>query len=384
MEFIKVAEPLVGEEECAAVREVLLSGNYVSGKRVQEFEARYAEYIGTKHAVMVNSGTAAIHIVLAALGVGPGDEVIVPAMTFFSTATAVIHQNAIPIFADVDENYCMDPASVEQVITNCTKAIIPVHYFGYMANMARLMEIARQHNLIVIEDCAQAHGAAYYGKRAGSIGHAGAFSFFATKNMTTGEGGGITTNNEELAKKARLIRAHGMINRDDHVILGYNYRMTEMEAAMGMVQLAKLDAFNEARIRNSEYLLNNLRDLDWLAIQNFDPHIKHAYFWCPIRVLEEKTGKPASDFARYLKENGIGFRQRYQEPLNRQIMLLEKQVYPKQCPFSCPYYGKEVDYSKVHLPNAATFSGKIFGLPNHPKLEQRHLERVVELVRAYK
>jgi perosamine synthetase len=384
MEFIKVAEPLVGEEECAAVREVLLSGNYVSGKKVQEFEARYAEYIGTKYAVMVNSGTAAIHIILAALGIGPGDEVIVPAMTFFSTATAVIHQNAIPIFADVDEHYCMDPTSMEQVITGRTKAIIPVHYFGYMANMTPLMEIARKYNLIVIEDCAQAHGAEYYGKKAGSIGDAGAFSFFATKNMTTGEGGGITTNDEELAKKAKLIRAHGMINRDDHVLLGYNYRMTEMEAAMGLVQLAKLEDFNAARIRNSEYLLNSLRDLDWLFIENFDPNIKHAYFWCPIRVLEEKMGKPASDFANYLKDNGIGFRQRYQEPLNRQIMLLEKQAYPKRCPFSCPFYGKEIDYAKVHLPHAARFSGKIFGLPNHPKLEPRHLDRVVEVVRAYR
>jgi perosamine synthetase len=384
MEFIKVAEPLVGQEECNAVCEVLLSGNYVSGKKVQEFEARYAEYIGTKYAVMVNSGTAALHIIMAAQGIGPGDEVIVPGLTFFSTATAVIHQNAIPIFADIDEHYCMDPASVEQVITARTKAIIPVHYFGYMADMTPLLEIARRHNLLVIEDCAQAHGAEYYGKKAGALGHAGAFSFFATKNMTTGEGGGITTDDEELAKKAKLIRAHGMINRDDHALLGYNYRMTEMEAAFGMVQLAKLEAFNAARIRNSEYLLNNLRDLDWLAIETFDPSIKHVYFWCPIRVLEEKTGKPASDFGDYLKANGIGFRQRYQEPLNRQIMLLEKNVYPKQCPFSCPYYGKEVDYAKVRLPNAEKFCGKIFGLPNHPKLEPRHLDRVLEVVRAYR
>lgn len=383
MEFIKVAEPLVGEEEVAAVRAVLLSGMYVSGKKVQEFEARFADYIGTKYAVMVNSGTAAIHITLAALGIGPGDEVIVPALTFFSTATAVIHQNAIPIFADIDEHYCLDPASVEQVITARTRAIIPVHYFGYMANMDALMEIAHRHNLIVIEDCAQAHGAEYYGQKAGAIGRAGAFSFFATKNMTTGEGGAITTDDEELAKTAKLIRAHGMINRDDHVLLGYNYRMTEMEAAFGLVQLSKLDDFNAARIRNSEYLLNNLRDLDWLYVETFDPNIKHVYFWCPIRVLEEQTGKPASDFGRYLKENGIGFRQRYQEPLYRQIMLLEKQVYPKQCPFSCPFYGNGLDYSKVHLPHAEQVSGKIFGLPNHPKLEQRHLDRVLEVVRAY-
>jgi perosamine synthetase len=384
MEFIKVATPLVGEEECAAVREVLLSGMYVSGKKVQEFEAKYAEYIGTKYSAMVNSGTAAIHIILATMGIGPGDEVIVPAMTFFSTATAVMHQNAVPVFADVDEHYCMDPDSFERAISDRTKAVIPVHYFGYMADMNRIMKIAEKHNLYVIEDCAQAHGAEYYGKKAGAIGHAGAFSFFATKNMTTGEGGGITTNDEEMAKKARLIRAHGMINRDDHALLGYNYRMTEMEAAMGLVQLAKLDDFNAKRRANSEYLLDKLRDLEWLYIETFDPNVKHAYFWCPIRVLEEKTGKPASDFGQHLKDNQIGFRQRYQEPLNRQIMLKEMNFYPKGCPVTCPFYGKKMDYSQAVVPNAEKVSGKIFGLPNHPKLEKRELDRVVEVVRAYK
>ena len=245
MDFIKVAEPLVGEEEVNAVREVLLSGMYVSGKKVKEFEEKFAEYIGTKYAIATSSGTAALHISLACLDIGPGDEVIVPPMTFFATIEAVLYQNAIPIFADVDENYCMDPKSIENVITNRTKAIIPVHLFGYSANMKRIMEIARKYDLYVIEDCAQAHGTEYYGKKVGSIGHIGAFSFFATKNMTTGEGGMITTNDEEVAKKAKMIRSHGMIDRDNHIMLGYNYRMTEMEAAFGLVQLSKLDQLNE-------------------------------------------------------------------------------------------------------------------------------------------
>lgn len=384
MEKIKVAEPLVGEEEVNAIREVLLSGMYVSGKKVAEFEERFAAYIGTKYAVAVSSGTAALHIALACLGVGPGDEVIVPAMTFFSTATSVMHQNAVPVFADIDENYCMATESLEKVITDRTKAIIPVHLFGYMADMKRIMEIANSNNLPVIEDCAQAHGAKYYGKKAGSIGQIGAFSFFATKNMTTGEGGIITTDDEELAKKAKLIRAHGMISRDDHAMLGYNYRMTEIEAAFGLVQLSKLDAFNDVRIKNSEYILNKLRDIDWISVQDFDQNIKHVYFWCPIRVDEEKLGKPVEEFKQYLKNNGIEFRQRYQQPLYKQIMLLEKKFYPKQCPLSCPYYDREMNYEDIYLENAERFAGRIIGLPNHPKLEKRHLDRIIDVINSFK
>lgn len=383
MEFIKVAEPLVGDEEVDAIREVLLSGMYVSGKKVAEFEEKYAEYVGTRHAVAVSSGTAALHIALACLGVGPGDEVVVPAMTFFSTATAVLHQNAVPVFADVDEDYCLSPESFEKAITDRTRAVIPVHIFGYSADMKAIQEIAELNNVYIIEDSAQAHGTEYYGKKVGSMGKCGAFSFFATKNMTTGEGGMITTDDEDIAKKARLLRSHGMINRDDHVTLGYNYRMTEIEAAFGICQLAKLDKFNAARKWNSEYLLNRLKSLEWLIIQDFDPNIKHAYFWCPVRIDEKKLGKPISEFLEYLKTNGIGFRQRYQEPLYKQKMLTEKRCYPGKCPFSCPCYGKKINYGDVYLENAEKFSGKVIGLPNHPKLRKSHLDKIVEVVRSF-
>ena len=383
MDFIKVAEPLVGEEEVNAVREVLLSGMYVSGKKVKEFEEKFAEYIGTKYAIATSSGTAALHIALACLDIGPGDEVIVPPMTFFATIEAVLHQNAIPIFADIDENYCMDPESIEKVITNRTKAIIPVHLFGYSANMKKIMKIARKYDLYVIEDCAQAHGTEYYGKKVGSIGHIGAFSFFATKNMTTGEGGMITTNDEEVAKKAKMIRSHGMIDRDNHIILGYNYRMTEMEAAFGLVQLSKLDKLNEIRIKNSRYLLENLKDIDWIIIQKFDPNIKHTFFWCPIRINEERLGRPIEEFKKYLIKNGIGFRHRYKEPLYRQVMLLKKETYPKGCPLTCAYYENNIDYSNIYLKNAEKFAGKIIGLPNHPKLRKNDLDRIIETIKSY-
>ncbi len=276
-----------------------------------------------------------------------------------------------------------DPKSIEKVITNRTKAIIPVHLFGYSANMKRIMEIARKYDLYVIEDCAQAHGTEYYGKKVGSIGHIGAFSFFATKNMTTGEGGMITTNDEEVAKKAKMIRSHGMIDRDNHIILGYNYRMTEMEAAFGLVQLSKLDKLNEIRIKNSRYLLENLKDIDWIIIQKFDPNIKHTFFWCPIRINEERLGRPIEEFKKYLIKNGIGFRHRYKEPLYKQVMLLKKETYPKGCPLTCPYYENNIDYSNMYLKNAEKFAGKIIGLPNHPKLRKNDLDRIIETIKSY-
>lgn len=384
MSQIDVAIPIVGEEEVQAVREVLLSGNYVSGPKVKEFEDAFAEYVGTSHAVAVSNGTAAIQVALACYGIGPGDEVVVPSMTFFSTATAVMHQNAVPIFCDVDGDYCMDPASFESVITPRTKAVIPVHLYGYPANMDEILAVANAKGLVVIEDCAQAHGAAIRGTRVGALGHVGAFSFFATKNMTTGEGGMITTNDAEVARMARLIRSHGMANRDDHVVLGYNHRMTEMEAAMGLVQLGKLEGMNAVRRAHSERILRSLADLEWLHVQSFAPDRTHAYFWCPVRYLPEAAGEAVAAFKEHLAENGIGFRHRYEEPLYRQKMLLEGQGYPRECPTRCPHYLGRVDYSAVHFPNAAAFSGNLLGLPNHPGLSENDVDRVVDVVRSFR
>ena len=217
LQRIKVAIPLVGEEELEGLREVLYSGVYVSNKKVKEFEEKFSNYCETKYGAACNSGTAALHVALAAYGVGPGDEVIVPDLTFFSTATSVLHQNAIPVFADIDENtFTLDPDDFEKKITERTKAVIPVHYFGHPADMDRINEIAKRHNIIVIEDCAQAHGATYKGKKVGSLGNCGCFSFFATKNMTTGEGGMITTDDEDIVILSQKIINHGMSGRNTH------------------------------------------------------------------------------------------------------------------------------------------------------------------------
>ena len=288
-EPIQVAAPLVGEDEAKAVREVLLSGRYVSGLKVEAFEKAFAKYIGVQYGVAVNSGTAALHIALEALGVGRGDEVIVPPLTFFATVSSVLYLGAVPVFADIDlDGLCLSPESVLEKITPKTKAIVPVHLFGAAAKMKEFVEIGAEKGIPVLEDCAQAHGSEYSGKRVGGFGAAGAFSFFATKHMTTGEGGMITTNDRKLSELAKTIRNHGMEGRDDHVRLGYNNRMTEMEAAMGLVQLRKLDSFNAARIANSEYLLERIAELPWAVVPTpSGERIKHTYFWCPVMVNEE-------------------------------------------------------------------------------------------------
>jgi len=385
--FIKVAEPFVGEEEVEAVRQVLLSGKYVSGAKVREFEEAFAQYIGVKHAVATNSGTAALHIGLAALGIGPGDEVVVPPLTFFSTVTSVLHQNGIPVFADLDlDSYCLDPGDIERVITPRTRVIMPVHYFGNAANMEGIIAIARKHNLKVIEDCAQAHGTEFKGAKVGSIGDIGAFSFFATKHMTTGEGGMITTNDNRVAELARMIRNHGMSGRDDHIVLGYNYRMTEMGAAMGLVQLRKLDELNGRRIANSLYLIGELAKLkiDWLTLPRLRKDVKHTFFWCPILIDEQKLGMSTTALIAKLRENGVETRNRYKEPLYRQRILVEKTAYPGGFPFTSEYCKRNVDYGSLCLPNAERVAGKIIGLPNHPKLGKAELDRVVEVVASVK
>lgn len=365
MKKIKVAIPIVDEEEVKAVREVLLSGNYTSGPKVEEFEKKFAEYIGTKYAVAVNSGTAALHLGLAALGIKPGDEVIVPAMTFFATVSAVVHQGGTPVFCDIDHNYCMDPEDLKKRVTERTKAIIPVHLYGYAANMPEILKIAKAHNLKVIEDCAQGIGTEIDGKKVGQFGDCGAFSFFATKNMTTGEGGIITTDNEDIAKMAKILRSHGMTSRDDHDYIGYNYRMSEINAAIGLVQLKKLPELNKIRFDNSKYLLEHLKDIDWVIIEEEPKTVVHSYFWCPIRIDEKKVGMKTQEIGRLLFEKGIETRQRYIEPLYKQKALKSNQ---------------NVDYKQISLKNAEVFSGKLLGLPNHPKLTKEELDYIIKIL----
>ena len=366
--FIKVAQPQIGTKEIEAVRDVLLSGNYVSGSKVEEFEAKFAEYIGVDYAIAVNSGTAALHIALEAMGIGEGDEVIVPPLTFFATISAVLYLRAVPVFADIDlDDLCLSPQSVKEKITSKTKAIIPVHLFGAPAKMDDFQNLAEKFKISILEDCAQAHGSKFRDKKIGSIGDAGAFSFFATKHITTGEGGAITTNLSTIAEKAKIIRNHGMVGRDEHLLLGYNNRMTEIEAALGLVQLGRLDELNSRRISNSEYLNTAISKLDWTKTPEANREHTNTYFWCPLMIDETKTEKNIDDLKKHLVEHGIGFRQRYREPLYRQPVLKKMAL----------------DYSKLFLPNTEAVAGKIIGLPNHPGLSKSELNRIIEVINSF-
>lgn len=226
--FIPVAKPLVGEEEKRAVLEVLESGQLAQGKKVQAFEELFAAYIGAKHAIAVNSGTAALIVALQAHGVGPGDEVITTPFSFIATATSILACGARPVFVDIDPfDLNLDPAKIEDAITDSTKAVMPVHLYGHPARMTEIKQICDENDLALIEDAAQAHGAEHGGQRVGTFG-TGCFSFYPTKNMTTGEGGIITTNDDEVARLSRIIRNHGQEERYLHTYFGLNWRMTDL------------------------------------------------------------------------------------------------------------------------------------------------------------
>ncbi|MEE9386776.1 MAG: DegT/DnrJ/EryC1/StrS family aminotransferase [Nannocystaceae bacterium] len=374
---VKVARPQVGEEEIRAVEAVLRSDRYISGPQVENFERKLAELVGTQHAVAVNSGTAALHAALVAVGVEPGDEVIVPALTFFSTVTPVMHQAAVPVFADIDPvTYGMCPHDLVHRITPRTKAIIPVHYFGYPVEMDGVLEVASKHGLRVIEDCAQAHGSAYRGQVVGSIGDLGAFSFFATKHVTTGEGGAVTTNNGAWAEQMRLFRSHGLKGRNDHVMLGYNYRMTEMAGALGAVQLDRLADLNRARIANTEALVRKIEGIDWLTVPSVPDHVVHTYFWCHIWVDEASLGFPTAELIKRLGQRGIETRNRYTEPLYRQPLMTSAR--PKILELAA---GEHLpDYAHLYLPQVERIAGRVIGLPNRPDMTGAEIDRVAEVL----
>jgi perosamine synthetase len=259
---IRLAKPDIGEEEVAAIRSVLLSGTLTNGPWTRDFENAFAKRHEVAHAVAFANGTVALSAIYLSLGIGAGDEVIVPSLTFISTATSVLHVGSKVVFAEVDDRtFNLDPVDVERKITPRTRAIVAVHYGGQPADMAELQELAVAHRIEVIEDAAEAHGATYQGKSVGGLGRAAMFSFTPTKNITTGEGGIVTTDDAYLADRLRLLRNHGQSSLYQHETLGYNWRMTEMQAAMGLVQLGKLDGILDRKRRNAQLLSRLLMDI---------------------------------------------------------------------------------------------------------------------------
>jgi dTDP-4-amino-4,6-dideoxygalactose transaminase len=378
---VSVATPILGDEEYDNVEQVLDSGRFLQGPMVEEFEAKWAELVGVDHAVAVSNGTTALQLALNASGLEPGDEVIVPSLTFGSTATAVVHQAGVPVFADIDrELYTLDHTDLERCVSEHTEAIIPVHLYGHPAEMDEIRAFAADHDLTVVEDAAQAHGARYKGEPVGSIGDIGCFSFYATKNITTGEGGIITTDDAEIADRLRLLRSHGMEGRDEHVTLGYNYRMSDLNAAIGTAQVDRLPEFNERRREISERLFEALGDLEWLEPATVREYVDHAYFWAPFEVDTDAIGMSGKAVWRELKDRGVETRHRYVDPLYEQPVFEEHRGFNSEFPWS--ENPREHTYD-LHLPNVEAIAGNTLGLPNHPALEEEDIEYVIETVRSF-
>jgi perosamine synthetase len=260
--MIKISSPVFDKEEIDAVTEVLNSGNLSQGKKVQEFEEKFSGFIGKKYGIATSSGTSALQIAMKSLGLGKGDEVITTPFTFAATTNSILFTGAKPVFADIDErSFNLNPDLIKEKITDKTKALVVVHLYGNPCEMGKILRICRDHNLKLIEDCAQSTGSAFGGRNIGSFGNASCFSFYPTKNMTTGEGGMILTDNSEIERKCRLYRNHGQIETYEHIEMGFNFRMTDIAASIGICQLAKLGGLNEKRIQNAYYLNDHLKNV---------------------------------------------------------------------------------------------------------------------------
>jgi dTDP-4-amino-4,6-dideoxygalactose transaminase len=353
--MIPLSKPYIGEEEKRKVMEVLDSGYIVQGPRTAEFEQRFAEVCGTKHAIATSSGTTALHLALLAHGIGPGDEVITTPFTFIASANSILFAGARPVYADIrEEDFNIDPEQVERAITPRTKAIMPVHLFGQMADMDALQAIAEAHNLVIIEDACQAIDASYKGQKAGSMGGAGAFSLYASKNIMSAEGGMVTTNSDDIAARCRLLRNHGMDQRYHYEMLGYNFRMTDLHAALGLAQIGRLADFTARRQANAAYLNEHIHAVQTPLELAGREHAWHQY---TIRVGYGQNREASA----CLNEAGIGTGIFYPIPAHQHA------------------YMKEI-VGEVSLPVAERLSQEVVSLPVHPLLSEAELATIANEV----
>ena len=349
--MIPVAKPIIGEEERAAVDRVLLSGMLAQGSEVAAFEQEFSALVDGRHCVAVNSGTSALHLSLLAAGVGAGDEVIVPSFSFAATANAVHLAGATAVFADIELDYfALNPAAVEAAITPRTRAIMPVHLYGHPTNLVGLADIAKRHNLLLFEDAAQAHAASVDGVPVGAWGDAASFSFYPTKNMTSGEGGMVTTASADIARQVRLLRNQGMERRYANEIIGFNTRMTDIHAAIGRIQLTKLAQWTEKRQSNAQFLSENLSGVITPPNASGAVHVFHQY---TIRVEHDRD-----HFASELTDRGVGSGIYYPTPIHR-----------------LPSFNL-----RLELPNTEVAAAQVLSLPVHPSLTQNELETIVQTV----
>ena len=352
--MIPAAKPIIGEEERAAVDRVLQSGMLAQGPEVAAFESEYSATVQNRHCVAVNSGTSGLHMALEAIDMNDGDEVIVPSFTFAATANSVALTGATPVFVDINPlTFNIDPKAIEAAITPRTRAIQPVHLYGQPAAMREIMALAKRHDLFVVEDAAQAHLASLDGTPVGAFGIAGVFSFYPTKNMTSGEGGMITTGSDEVARQCRLLRNQGMEKRYENEIVGFNTRMTEIHAAIGRVQLRKLANWTAIRQANAKFLDENLKGV---VIPYVAPGAVHVYHQYTIRVV----GHDRDAFADEMKDRGVASGVYYPTPVHK-----------------LPSFGLSFD-----LPETTRVCKEVLSIPVHPSLSQGDLETIVLVINS--
>jgi len=350
--MIPIAKPFIGEEEKKLVLEVLESRMLAQGPKVAALEEAFQKVSGVKHAIATTSGTTALHTALLAHNIGPGDEVITTPFTFISSANSILFTGARPVFVDIEEDtFNIDPELIEAAITPKTKAILPVHLYGYVCDMDAIMAIAEKYNLIIVEDACQAVGATYNGKAAGSWG-TGTFSLYATKNVMSGEGGMITTDSDEIAEKCKLLRSHGMKVRYYHEELGYNYRMSDLHAAIGLAQMGRLENFTKSRRENAQFLTDNITSVITPKVKPGYGHVWHQY---TVRIDGDRDRDSA---IKKLNEAGIGTGIFYPVPVHKQG------------------YMQEI-VGEFSLPISEKLAKQVVSLPVHPQVSQADLEKIV-------
>jgi len=396
---------IIGDAEEKAAIEVLRGGHlsgfsarpgdrFLGGEKVQEFESNLANKFGVKHAITFNSATSALHGSMAAVGVGPGDEVITSPYTMSATPSSVLMANGVPVFADIETStFGLDPCSVEQRVTPYTKAILTVNLFGHPSRLDELKQIADSNNLVLVEDNAQSPGISYNGKIAGAVGEMGILSLNYHKAIQTGEGGVVITDNSDYAEHLQLIRNHAevVVGQTDRVditnLLGWNYRLTEIQAAIGIEQLKKLDYFTQQRQELASYLTEKLVDFDFLQPPIIEEGSDHGFYLYPIKYDQSKTGISRDLFVKALQSEGISVGAGYVKPIYLEPIFQSQVAYGNQhCPFSCPLYKGTVSYSKGLCPETEKMhfdellTTDICKYPNTKKEVDEFLEAVEKII----
>lgn len=363
MVVVKVNAPYITDEEIQEVIKVLKSGNLSAGEHVLLFENSFAKYLGVKHALTVSNGTVALYLALKAIGIGPGDEVAVPDFTFTATASSVVLAGGKVIPVDIDlETYNMDPDDLRGRLTEKTKAVILVHLYGQPADVDSVKDVLAGKNIILVEDCAQSHGAEYKRVKTGSLGTVSAFSFYATKNLTMGEGGAVVTNRDDIAEYVKLQRNHGQVEKYFHSVIGWNFRITDIQAALGYVQLSKLDRMNERRRAIAKIYDEELSSLKTLRLPIEKPYAKHVYHQYTVWVYGDGVREKLSDF---LRSRGVQTSIHYPIPIHRQPALREHLVLNKK------------------PQNSVEASRHVLSLPMHPGLSDEDVMTVVRYIKEF-